>query len=166
MSRFKQLQYGLAFVLLTAGAAGAVSAQERQREPGLVYVNAGDPQMEAAKEQGRSTLPTFFAHLAKPAANEGDFALKFNLTPDRSGAEFIWAGELQVDRAGKITGVLNNVPIDTRFTQGQRVTIDRSLIIDWGYRKGAVYQGNYTTRVLLDRMPPDEAAEIRTALGW
>jgi uncharacterized protein YegJ (DUF2314 family) len=166
MNRIKQLKYGMAFALLAAAAAGPVSAQEAPKEPGLVYVDAGDPKMEAAKRQGRSTLPTFFAHLASPGADEGDFALKFNLTPDRSGAEFIWAGELRVDRAGKITGVLNNVPIDTRFTQGQRVTIDRALIVDWGYRKGVVYQGNYTTRELLNRMSPDEAAQIRAALGW
>jgi uncharacterized protein YegJ (DUF2314 family) len=165
MNRIKRLKYGLA-ALLAVGTAGPAFAQPAQNEPGLVYVDAGDPKMEAAKQQGRSTLPTFFAHLASPAADEGDFALKFNLTPDRSGAEFIWAGELQIDRAGKLTGILNNVPVDTRFKQGQRVTIDRSLIIDWGYRKGAVYQGNYTTRALLERMPPDEAAEIRAALGW
>jgi len=165
MNRIKQLKYGLAFALLAAGAAGPLSAQDAPKDS-LVYVDAGDPKMQAAKRQGRATLPTFFAHLASPGADEGDFALKFNLTPDRSGAEFIWAGELQVDRSGKITGVLNNVPVDTRFTQGQRVTIDRALIVDWGYRKGAVYQGNYTTRELLNRMPPEEAAQIRAALGW
>jgi len=166
MNRIKQLKCGLAFALLAAGAAGPGFAQDAPKDPGLVYVDAGDPKMEAAKAQGRATLPTFFAHLAKPAADEGDFAIKFNLTPDRSGAEFIWAGEIQIDRAGKITGVLNNVPVDARFTQGQRVPIDRKLIVDWGYRKGAVYQGNYTTRELLTRMSPEQAAEIRAALGW
>jgi uncharacterized protein YegJ (DUF2314 family) len=166
MNGIKQLKYALAAALLAAGATGPAIAQQAPKEPGLVYVDAGDPKMEAAKRQGRSTLPTFFAHLASPGADEGDFALKFNLTPDRSGAEFIWAGELQIGRAGEITGVLNNVPIDTRFTQGQRVTIDRALIVDWGYRKGPVYQGNYTTRELLNRMSPEEAAQIRAALGW
>ena len=165
MNRIKQLKYVLAFAVLAAGAALPASAQEAEGRPGVMYVKGDDPQMEAAKRQGRATLPTFFAHLASPAADESDFALKFNLSPDRD-AEFIWAGELEIDRAGKLTGVLHNVPVDPRFRHGQRVTIDRALIIDWGYRKGAVSQGNYTTRVLLDRLPPEEAAQIRASLGW
>ena len=39
-------------------------------------------------------------------------------------------------------------------------------VIDWGYMKGGVMQGNYTTKALLAKMPEDEAAKARKVLGW
>jgi uncharacterized protein YegJ (DUF2314 family) len=39
-------------------------------------------------------------------------------------------------------------------------------VVDWGYKKAGVVQGNYTTKVLLTKLPPEEAARARQVLGW
>jgi len=128
-------------------------------------VEPTDAAMEAAKAKGRSTLPEFFQHLQSPASNERDFSVKFNLTPD-GDAEFIWANDLRFGSDGELTGVLANEPLDERFEMGQRVTIARQRIIDWAYFRADVAQGHYTTRIMLDRATPEQADEIREALGW
>ena len=163
-----RLVFGVSAALLFAfgsPASVAPTGSPNAERPDVVSVKGDDAEMEAAKAKGRSTLPIFYQRLAAPAGDEGDFAIKFNLTPN-GDVEFIWAGELQFDSKGKLSGVLHNVPIDTRFQQGQRVAIDQAEIIDWGYRKGAIIQGNHTTRVILGRMPADQAAAVRSSLGW
>jgi uncharacterized protein YegJ (DUF2314 family) len=46
------------------------------------------------------------------------------------------------------------------------VVIRRQDINDWGFFRNEVMQGNFTTRVQLTRMPPQQAADIRRGLGW
>jgi uncharacterized protein YegJ (DUF2314 family) len=152
--------------LLTAAmllAAVPLSAQNTQHDPVIDY-NAADAEMNAAKAEAQRTLPQFFAALAKPRADEMAFLLKFNLTP-KGDAEFIWANNIVVDGEA-ITGTLANAPIAEGFAKDDRVMIDRVLIIDWGYFQGKTMLGNYTTRVMLKSMPPEQAAEVKTALGW
>jgi uncharacterized protein YegJ (DUF2314 family) len=168
MSPHHALRAIAAAALLLSGAAPASGFEEPgagQDRSNIFRVKATDEEMEAAKAKGRSTLPQFFQRLASPAADEDSFGVKFNLTPD-GDAEYIWAGDLQIDADGKLTGTLANHPLDRRFKLGQRVAIARSQIVDWAYWKSEVAQGHYTTRVILDRVSPAEAAEIRSSLGW
>jgi uncharacterized protein YegJ (DUF2314 family) len=39
-------------------------------------------------------------------------------------------------------------------------------VVDWGYMKGAVMQGNYTTKALLAKMPAADATRAKQVLGW
>lgn len=168
MSALKRFGTALGAVCLVAGAVPAAGCQQASTDadqPNVVMVEATDPAMEAAKAKGRATLPEFFRHMASPAGDEGDFSVKFNLTPD-ADAEFIWASQLQIGPGGELTGALGNHPVDERYKLGQRVPIAQSDIIDWTYYKGNVAQGHYTTRVLLDQVTAEEAAEIRASLGW
>ena len=120
--------------------------------------------MNAAKARAIASLPEFYARLARPAADETEFMIKFDILPGED-AEFVWAADL--DRsASPMTGVLLNQPEQTAHRIGQRVPIAEADIIDWTYRKGRVMQGGFTNRVLLERMPPDEAAAFRNYLGW
>ncbi len=140
------------------------AAQPSAELPNIASVLAVDTEMNAAKIKGNSTLPEFFSHWAEPSADESNFTVKFNLTP-YADAEFIWAGDLK--RAGGVlTGILENDPISPRFKIGQRVVIADKFIVDWGYLKKNVMRGHVTTRVILDRMPTEEAAPIRRQLGW
>lgn len=152
--------YGLAFALLVVSCAPEAEANKSNIE----QVEADDPGMNAAKKMGRDSLPEFYRHLDNPAADESSFAVKFDLAPDKT-TEYIWAGNL-IRKNGTLSGTLFDIPIDTQFKEGQRVTIDEKLIIDWGFAKAGVMQGNVTTRVLIDRMPPAEAAEYKAQLGW
>lgn len=130
----------------------------------VVKVAPDDAAMEAAKREGRRTLPEFWRHQAKPAADETMFSLKFDLLPGPA-VEYVWASVAKRD-ANNIVGVLGNTPEASGYTLGQRVTINEADIIDWQYSKGGRMEGHYTTRVLLDGLPPAEAQQYRTELGW
>jgi uncharacterized protein YegJ (DUF2314 family) len=150
--------------LLSAATPSVGQAIFKDGKPDVVGVAATDPAMERAKAEGRKTLPQFLARWARPARDETDFMVKFDLTP-QADAEFIWAADIRREN-GDLTGTLLDTPIAPQFREGQRVAIPENLIIDWAYFKGSVMQGNVTTRVLLDRLPAEDAAMIRKSYGW
>ncbi|MES2444408.1 MAG: DUF2314 domain-containing protein [Pseudomonadota bacterium] len=154
--------------LLMLGAAAfglalapAAHAQSKER---ILNFAAADGEMNAAKAKGRATLPVFFGHVRAPGPDESGFMIKYDLIPE-AGVEYIWAEV--ISHKGDVTVArLSNVPDDKRFKIGQQVTVRDAEIIDWGYMKGPVMQGHYTTRVMLPHLPAGEAAAIRKAFGW
>ena len=150
--------------LMMAAAAPAPQFQTMPGRPDIAAVRADDPEMNDAKARARASLPEFFRHLANPGAGEHGFTVKFDLDPSPS-AEFIWAGDLERE-GDHWVGTLINEPVTDGFSQGQRVVIRESTIIDWNYTRNGVAMGHHTTRVLLRRMPEAEAEAIRRQLGW
>ena len=130
----------------------------------IIYVPPEDAEMNRAIEAATSTLPQFYARLASPQRGDDEFMIKFDILPG-DDTEFVWATDLDRSRL-PMTGRLLNRPEHTDHRIGQRVTIAEADIIDWTYRRGRVMQGGYTNRVLLERMPPDEAETMRAYLGW
>jgi uncharacterized protein YegJ (DUF2314 family) len=154
--------------LASISALAASPAQAQVRKQGsdpLVYVNAGDAAMNGAIAKARQTLPDFFARFARPQPGEVHFLLKFDLLPEPDKAEFIWA-EI-VSRSPGFTLVrLANAPADPRWKLGQQVSVRDSDVIDWGYYKDGVMQGQYTTRILLPTLGPADSEAIRKAYRW
>jgi len=159
--RVSRIGLGFASWLLVAAAAPSLA-----EEPGdkIYQVEAADPEMNAAKAKAVASLPTFYRALAAPSPGEGEFMVKFDILPGPE-AEFVWANRL--DRSSRpMTGILLNQPEQSTAKPGDRVRIAEADIVDWTYRKGGVMQGGFTNRVLLGRMPADEAAAYRAYLGW
>ena len=150
----------IAFTLAWPAGACGQNADHGQ----LVWSRADNPEMSAARVQARQSLAAFFGHLAKPAKDESVFEVKFNLNPNGE-AEFIWAGHLKWRRA-TLTGKLANKPLTDGYRIDQRVVIDRDLIVDWGYFKGRIMQGQFTTRAMLPRLPKTQADGFVAAFGW
>ena len=149
--------------MAAALALGAAQKPDETREP-VYEVAADDAEMNAAIARGRASLPEFYGRLARPRAGDSDFMVKFDIDPT-DHAEYVWA--INLDRsATPMTGELINQPNNTADRLGDRVAIPADRVIDWGYRVGGVMQGNFTNRVLIARMPADEAAEFRRFLGW
>ncbi|MBO9714026.1 DUF2314 domain-containing protein [Sphingomonas sp.] len=155
----------LAAAALALAAAMAPGAAHAQVEDRVVNVSAQDKAMNDAIAHGRATVGEFFAHYGSPAKDESDFVVKFDLLPESDRAEFIWAKVLERTPRGARVQLINE-PADTRFQLGQELTLADGQIVDWGYFKGPVMQGGFTTRVLLDHVAPEEAAAIRKAYGW
>jgi len=151
------MRAALMLVLLVAAPAAA--------QDHIVGVAANDPEMNSAIVRARGGLPVFFGHATAPGPGESQFLIKFDLLPEPAKTEFIWA-EVIGHTPGVTVARLVNTPGDARFRAGQQVTVRDQDVIDWGYRKDGVMQGNYTTRVLLKRVPPEEAAADRKSLGW
>lgn len=147
-----------------ASASAPAAAQQPAGEETIISVSGDDAEMNAAKAQGRATLPEFYRRLASPAADEREFMVKFDIDPSDE-VEYVWATDL--DRSGTpMTGVLVNQPVNTSDHIGDRVRIREADIIDWAYRRGRVVQGAFTQRVLLPRMDAAEAQAVRDYLGW
>jgi uncharacterized protein YegJ (DUF2314 family) len=132
---------------------------------GVYYVRSGDPALQGAIAEGRRTLPGFFTHLANPAPGEHSFMVKYDLLPEPDKAEYIWADVIS-HTPGVTIARLANDPLDSRFKRGDKVTITDDEILDWGYFRDGVMQGNFTTRAMLPRFCEPEASRIRKAMGW
>ena len=158
----------LALSLVPAGSASvpapAFEPAAEPQEDGIYDVRADDPEMNAAIARGRETLPSFYRRLASPEAGDSEFMIKFDIDPGE-GVEYVWAD--RIERApGRMTGILINQPVYTKDRMGDRVAIREDRVIDWGYRSGGVMQGSFTNRVLIGRMPPEEAEPYKEFLGW
>lgn len=150
-------------ILLAAFAAQPAAIAEGPKDQ-LMDFRESDAEMNAAKAKGIASLPQFFSHFRKPAANETEFMVKYDVDPS-DGVEYVWA-TLSGRSGAALTGVLINQPEYTKDKLGDRVSIRQSDVIDWAYRKNGVMQGSFTTRVMLAHMPEAEAAEYRAFLGW
>jgi uncharacterized protein YegJ (DUF2314 family) len=148
-------------LMLAVGGAAAARAQE---EDTIVQVAAEDAEMNAAKARAIASLPGFYSRVAAPRRGDSRFMIKFDILPGDE-AEFVWASELERS-GGAMTGVLINQPVYTDDKLGDRVPIAEADIIDWGYFSGEVLQGSYTNRVLIKRLPAEQAEELRRAYGW
>ena len=151
-----------AAILLGLTSASALAPPDHDE---VMLSPADDAEMNAARAEAQRRLPEFFATLAAPQPSDRMFMVKFDLNRGVGDAEFIWADNIQFG-GGQIRGRLANNPVNPAYTEGQTVVIRRQDINDWGFFRNAVMQGNFTTRVQLTRMPPQQAAEIRRGLGW
>lgn len=121
----------------------------------LIGVAPDDAEMNAAIAQARATLPQFWAKFEAKPAGYSQFMLKPGLpTVDGRGPEHIWVDVIE-RRDGKVVGRLANEPFhlgDLKF--GSEVTFSPEIISDWGYSKGDVIYGHYTSRLLMAREEP------------
>ena len=149
----------IAFAALMAPLAAHAQAQDH-----VLGVPASDTQMNAAIAQAKRELPVFFGHVGAPSPGEDHFLVKFDVIPEE-GVEFVWGEVISHANAQSVVKLYNGSK-DGRFKLGQQVRVNDADVIDWGYRKNRVMQGNYTTRVLIGRIPEAEAASIRRLYGW
>jgi uncharacterized protein YegJ (DUF2314 family) len=124
-----------------------------------ILVDAADRDLEAAIDQARAKLPNFWRLFDNDSEVRDTGVLKVGFRQDNQ-AEFMWVGSLKRE-GNRITGRLNNTPtlIDD-VAEGQTVTVDPAEIIDWSYSRDGKAWGHFTTRVLMRRLTPAEAAEF------
>lgn len=156
-----------AVAALLMGAAPALS-QETLREGGatggdlVVGYSAEDQAMNQAVAEARRTLPAFWS--AQRMGGGERFQLKAEFSGPNS-TEHMWVSDVE-RRDGRLTGILQNEPYDIpTMHKGDRVTFDESQVSDWSYIKDGQMWGAYTTRVMVEQMPPEEAKEWREFLS-
>jgi uncharacterized protein YegJ (DUF2314 family) len=138
-------------------------------EPGgdhVVAYHDADARMNAAIEQARALLPIFMDEFrAAPSASRGAFTIKVALPTSAGTREHIWAGDLRFE-GDQLVGSLVNEPLDLPgLALGSRVEINDADISDWSISTPDGTYGAYTSRVMIDDMPPDQAAQYRQALA-
>ena len=146
---------------IPAAKPGADPKAPRPIDDNVIAYSTQDEAMNAAKAQGRKTLPRFERMWAEQAP--GTFSVKFPLTQNGE-TEHIW---LQIDgiKDGKFSGRLANVPVNgNQYKMGQRMVVAKSAVEDWMIRDGDGIWGAYSARVMLAAMPKDQAAALQAML--
>jgi uncharacterized protein YegJ (DUF2314 family) len=122
-----------------------------------------DARMNAAIEHARALLPLFLQEFRGSNA-PGAFTIKAGLATSDGGREHIWIGELRYE-GEQLVGVLINEPYDLPGLRlGSRVEINPADISDWTIATPDGVYGGFTTRVMIEDMPPAQAEQYRTGL--
>ncbi|HEY9219165.1 MAG TPA: DUF2314 domain-containing protein [Phenylobacterium sp.] len=140
----------VAFVTPSCSQSGVETNSAGEK---LTAVTEDDQEMNSAIAQARSSLPQFWAKFDARPAGYSDFQVKPGLASvDDYGTEFIWVDVVE-RRGDQVIGRLANDPfhLGADMKLGSEVSFKPELISDWGYSKGDVLYGHYTSRVLITR---------------
>ena len=132
----------------------AVEAQTSQQAP--TQIPKDDPDMKAAIEAARRTLPIFWAKFINPGPDEIDFALKVGLRSE-GRTEYFWL--LDIEKRGDIIyGTIPKVPETAGSPrQGERIGFNEGEVADWIYWRKGKFIGYQTLDPLLKWMPKEKA---------
>ena len=113
--------------------------------------------MDAAILEAKDTIRQFFEAFFEPTKQQKSFLLKV-VFDDAGQREHIWLADL--DFGGeRPSGVVANEPTTPNVKFMQRIEFEPSYISDWMYVDNGVLVGGYTTRVIRERMTPEERKE-------
>src|SRR5215471_7691717 len=113
-----------------------------------------DAQMEAAIREAKASFRNFIQAFCNPRPQQKGFLVKV-VFDEGDKREHIWLADLDF-QGEKPSGVVANEPTLPRLKFMQRVGFEPSYISDWMYIEDGFLVGGYTTRVIRDRMTPDE----------
>lgn len=142
----------LALVLLAACSGGGEDAAFRKA-------------MKAATEEAQARFDAFWASYQAPAENEYDFRIKIDLpgeAPPTEEGGGLWVEDVTLLDAG-YSG-LASAPAGA-VGAGEPVSFTRKDIRDWSFIRGEQLIGHYTTRVLLPKLPRDQAEALKSMFG-
>lgn len=140
-----------ALIFVTVLAAPALA------QDAVIDFATDDPEMNAAIDKARATLPDFWARFAAPGPNESDFSLKLGIS-DGVNTEHFWCGSIQGD-AESATCIIDNQPVHVQtVAYGEEVEVDPAIISDWLYYRDDKIVGGETIRVMIPRMDKKAAA--------
>jgi uncharacterized protein YegJ (DUF2314 family) len=84
--------------------------------------------------------------------------------PCKEKCEHVWLRGLHLAN-GFFTGIIDNDVIGGTLPRcGEIYSIQKNKISDWHYMLNGRMNGAFTLRVLLDKMPPRQAAKLRDLL--
>ena len=153
------------FSLLVATAAclGTIAVGQSA----IIDLAVDDPAIVAAEAQAQASLPKFLIEVVGPdgyALQTTALKVAFDtVNPEEAGmvSEAIWVSPWGMSQ-GQFRGLLANEPLALGdLKAGDVVDFTQDQISDWSFvgDDGKLY-GNYTTRVIVTQMPPDDAAPI------
>jgi uncharacterized protein YegJ (DUF2314 family) len=138
---------------------------ERTGEPTIYNVNSDDPEMDAAIQASKTTLPEFLRVFERQDTATSDFALKVHYD-DGQEPEHLWLANLSKQN-GKLYGVVSNLPEFTKAVkEGETVVIDTSKVSDWKYVQNHRLVGGRTIKVLRNHLSPEERKELDASIDY
>jgi uncharacterized protein YegJ (DUF2314 family) len=142
------------FLLVFAAIVGGCSRSSPSGLP-VTYVDDDDPQMKAAIEKARATLPDFVRALQSPKPSQRGFSIKTPIT-DGTHTEHMWLQPVTFD-GKQYRGTVDNQPEKvTGVKLGSIRSIDPHQVTDWMYIDNGKLVGGYTIRVVREKLGPKE----------
>lgn len=153
----------VALCLATASAAAVMA--EGKPDP-VVGFDRDDPAMTAAVAAARKSLPAFLEAMldAQGYGPDGGYLkVGFAVEDPAIGVENIWVGPFRRLGNNRFVGLLANEPqAMPGLHNGDRVEFTQKMIVDWNLAAGdGRFWGDYTTRVVVSRLPADQARPLR-----
>jgi uncharacterized protein YegJ (DUF2314 family) len=158
-----QIYHVLLAVILTVSSV--FSLAEERDESEIVNVHETDPEMNAAMLKANQSLYTFIDRFNNPHEGDSNFALKV-MVSDEYGVEHFWVTELAITENGFSGFISNEAQTVKVVSMGQKVNFGPDIITDWSYDHNGVKQGAFTLRVLIKKMPKEQADYYKNAVGW
>ncbi len=122
-----------------------------------ISVAEDDPEMRAAIQQARATVPQLVSALQAARPDDEAFSVKVPIR-DGEDVEHFWVSDVVFDGT-VFRGKLGNEPELVRGHKlGEDVVVKLSEISDWMYLHNGVLVGGYSIRLLRSRMSPEERA--------
>ena len=145
-------------IVALAGALLLVRAECSVAADDMKDVRSDDPEMVAGINKARRTVGELFDALAEAKPGRESFLLKvaFRRGDD---VEHIWLADLNFS-GPKPRGVIANEPRMEGLRFMEEVTFEPSDVTDWMYVEDGRLVGGYTTRVIRERMSPEERKEF------
>ncbi|MEM0965383.1 MAG: DUF2314 domain-containing protein [Verrucomicrobiota bacterium] len=145
------------------GIIEALARNESSNNPDTLFRgDYDDSQMEDAMSSARSSLDTF-----RSAFRDGEgelYSIKVAIR-DGDNIEYFWLVDVEIQGTG-FKGTLDNEPqIVSNVSFGDKVTAEGNDLSDWLYIIDGKMHGNYTIRVMLPGMPPEEAEFYESILA-
>ena len=132
------------------------------RDSSIVSVRSEDEEMEHAIACARASLPAAIEQFL--AGQLHAFTVKVRVS-DGQNAEHFWLSNTQFGN-GMFFGTIDAQPqMVSGITEGQAYQAPIEDVTDWMHLRDGLMHGNYTLRVLLPKMPQDEARKYAAHLA-
>jgi len=138
-----------------------------------IQLDQTEIELQRIAENARSTLSSFFRHLANynrrggTRAQEHSFFVKYNFAADEYNdieMEQVWLTGIHF-RNGNFYGRLVNSPHHlSGIKKGDTVIITIDLITDWMYIREGKIIGGYSIKYLLEKIPEEQRSEDQREL--
>jgi uncharacterized protein YegJ (DUF2314 family) len=164
----RSLRIAFAIAVLAASgvalASSAANAQAARPKDKVVDFSRDDAEMNQAIRKARDSLGDFWKAYTSPGPGEVDFLLKVAIPYSSSANEHFWLKDISRD-GSRLVGTIDNDPNRaTHVKRGERYTFEESSVSDWMYRRNGKIVGAETLRVMLPRMPKQQADSFRAQL--
>jgi len=154
----------LLLVLALPGTAGGQDIVRRDGEPEVHMFRTGDPEMAAAFEAARRSVPGLVERLPQLRA-AGIYASVKVPVVEGGQVEHIWLSDIRFGE-GQVHGALGNTPLNLpSWSLGDPISIPLDRISDWM----VVYEdrliGGYTLFVARNRLQGEDLASFDRQVG-
>ncbi len=145
----------------TTAADESALRRKIDAKPNLATYDVGDAGINAARDEGRATLPRFYQLME--AQTPGTYSIKFPLSGG-GVSEHVWV-QLTGIEGTNFKGLIANEPaLVSGHTLGDPVVVPLSEVSDWMIRSENAIYGGYTMRHSLAKLPAEQAAQITAIL--